>query len=406
MRLLLSLLPLCALPFAGCGETAGDLPTDFTDRGGLERELVSVALRPLRHASVVGERANGNAFAVHVGQSEGVRAAGLFHFPMADSGGAPFLSEGDTLLEATLSFATLRRRPLGTDQAVEVWAVCGDWDEDSLRTTSEAAPTVIDDLICGGIPLGEVAFSAGDTSTATLAMALDDALEWMDDPAGNLGVALLPIGDPAMSAVSSITAAAPAHLTLVVRNDGRSRIFSIRPDQDTYAVAIADTARFGDFSGRVTVQNGLARRALIEFDLSSIPARATVLSAKLVLIPDADQTWGFNPGFGLEVHEADAANWEGSFANLEGEVFPGTTVDLFGLGEILLDSLAMNVQVPVQGWVNEPETNLGFLFRTTAEVGDVSYVSFFAGDAPADSLPRLDIHYVRAGEGRFGGGGS
>ncbi|MAE71707.1 MAG: hypothetical protein CME06_14720 [Gemmatimonadetes bacterium] len=398
--------PLCALLLAGCGENAGDLPTDFTDRGGLERELVSVALRPSSHASVVGERANGNAFAVHVGQNEGVRAAGLFHFPLADSSGAPYLSEGDTLIEATLSFATLRRRPLVGDQVVEVWAVCGAWDEDSLRTTNEAAPTVVDDLICGGIPLGEAVFSAGDTSTATVPMALDDAKEWMNDPSDNLGVALLPVGDPAMSALSSITAAAPAHLTLVVRNEGRSRIFSVLPDQDTYAVAISDPAAFDDPSARITVQNGLARRGLMEFDLSSIPARATVLSAKLVLIPDAGGTWGFNPGFGLEVHEAEAENWRGSFTNLEGDAFPGTTVDLFELGELLLDSLAMNVQVPVQRWVNEPETNRGFLFRTTAEVGDVSYVSFFAGDAPVDSLPRLEIQYVTAGEGRFGGGGS
>jgi len=228
----------------------------------------------------------------------------------------------------------------------------------------------------------------------------------MDDPEGNLGVALLPVGEAAMSAVSSISAAAPARLSLVVSAAGRSRIFSITPSQDSYAVAIADPDLFADQDDRFTVQNGLARRGLIEFDLGVVPERATVLSARLALIPDAARTWRFNPGFGLEVHEASAENWGGDFANLEGEVFPGTTVDVFDLSELLLDSLVMNVQVPVQGWVNDPASNQGLLFRTTAEVGDVSYVSFFAGEAATDSLPRLDIQYVTAPESRFGGGGS
>lgn len=402
-RLLVGLSPLLLI---SCGEQVGDLPTDYSGRDGLEREVQRVTLHPERRASLAAERANGNAFALHVGESFGVRATSVLRFALADSGGVAYLAPGDTLISASLTLTSLRRRPLSAAQEIWIWEVCSSWEEGELLTSDADPPTRIEELLCAAEALGRVELTGGDTLSATLALEPNLVERWMNDPETNLGLALLPGEDEVMTAISSENATAPAHIDLVVRNEGRHRIFSIAPEEDTYVVAITDPDHF-DEAGLV-VQNGLPRRALLAFDTTQIPTKATVLGAELVLYPDGEHTWQFKAGFGLEAHEAVAENWTGVFPNLEREeVFPGTTVDVFDFSELLLDSLSLNVQVPVQAWINDPANNEGLLFRTTAEVGDVSYVAFHAGpQAPLGRLPRLEVYYVEAAAGRFGGGGS
>lgn len=396
---------LLVLPAAGCGDVSGDLPSGFSDRGGLDRQVVRVSLPANRSASVFAESANGSAFAIHVGEREGVRATSILRFSLADSLGNPFFTSDDTLLEANLTLTSLRKRPLTGVQTVDVWAVCSDWDESELVTTTETPPTPIEHLVCGDAPIGQMEFSGGDTTSATLAISLEQIDRWMLEPENNFGIALLPVADSSMVAISSQNAAFPPHLDIVTRTGGRSRVFSLEPEEDTYAVATTVPALSGD--AVITVQNGLARRALLAFDTSSIPHGATILAAKLVLFPAASHTWAFKTGYGLEVYEAVAENWSGSYPNLDENPTPGTTVDLFDLAGLLADSLALNVQVPVQEWVNQASSNQGLLLRTTSEVGDVSYLGFYAGSAaPPDSLPRLEVHFVPAADPRFGGGSS
>jgi hypothetical protein len=358
-----------------------------------------------RSASMFAKSSNGNAFALHVGDRQRVRATSILRFSLVDSLAVPFFASEDTIIEASLTLTSLRRRPLSTTQVVEVRIVCSEWSETELTTEREISPTRIDDLLCSGESLGRMEFSGGDTTSATLPLDLTLIDEWMRNPESNFGIALLPTADSSMVAFSSRNAAFPPHLDLIVRNGERARVFLLVPEEDTYAVATTEPGYFADTA--ITVQNGLARRGLVAFDTSSIPHGATILAAKLVLFPDAERAWPFKTGYGLEVHEAVAENWSGSYPNLEGEVAPGTTVDIFDLAGLLADSLALNVQVPVQEWVNDPAVNQGLLLRTTSEVGDVSYIGFHAGTAdPAALQPRLDVYFTPAAESRFGGGSS
>lgn len=394
----------------GCATEPGSLLIDSTDRDGLEAVVESVFLRPIRHASVVGERSNATAFALHVGAAAGLNAAAALRFPLADSTGNPYLGVEDSLLEASLSLTSLRRRPLLGSQRVEVRLACFAWEEGSLFSSGTSGLSAIDSLACEGPALGELELDGGDTTTVVLSLDRELIEAWMSTPEENVGLVLQAGADSVLAALgASVTSTSP-RLNLVTRSpDGRNRIFSIKPVEDTYTVATTDTSLFEAGADRLMIQNGLARRGLLEFDVSEIPPRSSVVGARLVLYPDATATFLFNPGFGLEVFEAVAENWTGEFPNLDvddGGLPPaaGTTIDVFQGNVLLLDSLVANVQVPVQVWVNDSTANDGFLFRTTSEVGDLSYLSVLAGEAPEDSLPRLEVQYIVAPSGRFGGG--
>lgn len=397
------LFPL-ALIVAACSGDPGGWISDAVDRPGADREVQRVVLPAQAHDSIVGSRANGSAFALHVGERAGIRAASVFRFELVDSLGDGFLGEGDQLLAASLDLSSLRRLP-EVEQLVQLHLVCTPWVEDSLFSSSTGQLTAVDDLLCDGGVIGEVTLAGGDPGGAVA--DLDTALvhSWIRFPEENLGFALVPADNLSMTALSSRIDGDPPHLLLTVQGeDGRSRIMAIRPAEDTFAVSVTEAARFDDLGERIVVQNGLPRRGLIRFDLDEVPARSTILSAQLVLFVDFDTTYVFDPGYGLQVFEAVEENWAGEFPNLEEDEevvpIPGTTVDVFDSGELVRDSIVVNIQVPVQAWVNDSDLNQGLLFRTTNEVGDVSYLSLDSENGPRP--PRMEIIYVEPPPARWG----
>ena len=397
------LLPL-ALALAACGGDAGDWISDAVDRPGSDREVQRLVLAAQEHDSVLGSRANGSAFAVHVGERAGIRAASVFRFELVDSLGGDFLGEGDRLLSASLDFSSLRRVP-EVAQPVEMHLVCTSWTEDSLYSSATGDLTTVEDLLCGHGAIGEVVLDGGEPGGAVADLDTAYVHAWIRSPESNLGIALVPADTSSMTALSSRIDGDPPHLLLAVEgDDGRRRIFAIRPDEDTFAVSVSEPGRFTDLDERILIQNGLPRRGLLRFDLGDVPEASTILSAQLVMFVDFARTYVFDPGYGLQVFEALEENWLGDFPNLEedGEIapIPGTTVDVFDATELVRDSIVVNIQVPVQAWVNEPALNQGLLFRTTNEVGDVSYLSIDSGGGSRP--PRMEVIYVAPPPGRWG----
>ena len=175
------------------------------------------------------------------------------------------------------------------------------------------------------------------------------------------------------------------------------------------------------FAGRVgTGGNGAIRRALIAFDLSSIPTGATIESAELTITMSrsaADETnvtlhrverdWGEgssdasnNEGRGADA-ATDDATWLHAFfdatlwnsAGGDFETAPSATAAVNNVGAYTWGSTAEMV-ADVQGWVDDPATNFGWLLRGNESTTNTAK-RFDSREAP-NTAPTLTVRFSTA----------
>lgn len=172
---------------------------------------------------------------------------------------------------------------------------------------------------------------------------------------------------------------------------------------DTYITSVSASANFGWQAG-LRVKNDNSYVSLIRFDLSSIPLQASINQAILRLYPyerdsaaamDVEVYRVLRPWVDVEAswESATTSNlWGVPGANGPGvdrEVIPVTTQTV---SEIKI-WYEFDVKELVRGWVNNPQTNYGFLLRGSGSAS-VSY-SFASANYPSISArPQLVIDYT------------
>lgn len=166
------------------------------------------------------------------------------------------------------------------------------------------------------------------------------------------------------------------------------------------------------------------RRALVEFDLSSVPANATIVSASVTLhltraVSSGDQqtlhrvlaSWGegtsnsgdetVNAGGGGEIATPGDATWLFRFFNGTSWASAGGDFDPAASATATVDDIAgpyvwtgAQLAADVQGWINDPSTNHGWMVRGV-ETGLAGAKRFASKDNPNANLrPRLTIGYT------------
>lgn len=186
----------------------------------------------------------------------------------------------------------------------------------------------------------------------------------------------------------------------------RAEIVQIFPSQDATLIGRNPNNSLGGaswFTAGVT-QNGDTNRALLQFDIAAVvPTNARIIGVQLTLVvvrlPGDGQTdssfslrrlfrsWGEgtnvpinSPGFGVPASPGDAT-WSHRFAGTTNTwATPGgaegtdyaitasgyTSIGGYSAEPYLFDTTAQMVS-DVQGWLDDPTTNFGWLLKTEAE---------------------------------------
>jgi hypothetical protein len=206
---------------------------------------------------------------------------------------------------------------------------------------------------------------------------------------------------------------------------------SLLPAADTSLIEIAPTNNNGGqawlLSGKI--QNDVYRvRALLRFDLTGIPTNATVLSAAVVLevtrqpgdgLANAPfglyrmlRPWGegdkvatTSPGQGAPATPGEAT-WLCSLSPTNAWTAPGAAQGadysevessfqfIYGVGQspYRFESTP-ELAADVQGWVNQPRDNFGWMLRCDDEATIFTARRFGSREDP-DAPPRLEIDYL------------
>lgn len=136
-------------------------------------------------------------------------------------------------------------------------------------------------------------------------------------------------------------------------------------------------------------------RSLVRFDLSSIPANATINKATLSLY----QVGSAGVGLGVRVNRATKSWTENTVTwNSNADFFNPTTITTGGSGASSGTWVAFNVLSVVRSWYIAPGRNYGLMLMGSSEGGDWSFHSFASREsgpvARKSVKPRLRIEYT------------
>jgi hypothetical protein len=164
------------------------------------------------------------------------------------------------------------------------------------------------------------------------------------------------------------------------------------PSDDTYIDGGSPTRINGaDNKFEVRPDNGADRRGLLRFDLSSVPANATVTSATLYLYEGGNKT-----GQTTFVYRV-TSSWNESTATWNTWTVPGGDFDssmayFAYLPEQGNCMLTIDITNLVQAWANGTYNNYGVLLYSTGPNHIISYTS--KEDTNSSAWPKLYIVYV------------
>jgi hypothetical protein len=149
------------------------------------------------------------------------------------------------------------------------------------------------------------------------------------------------------------------------------------------------------FQVRTSTPNPRIRRGLVQFDLSAIPQNSTISSAILSLYQDSSPTAAAHTN---DLHRVDEAWLQSEVKwNTQPAIQAAPTDSNATVGPVR-QFYDWTVTADVQGWINAPSTNHGWLVKDAAETATneiISYVSteeFANPDLP--KRPKLTIDFV------------
>jgi len=163
------------------------------------------------------------------------------------------------------------------------------------------------------------------------------------------------------------------------------------PSDDTYINAGSPLSNYGnDNIFQVRPDNGADLRGLIKFDLSSIPANATVTSATLYLYSQDNKTGQLTSLYRV------TSNWNENTATWSTWGLPGGDFDSGSSYFTFIPDqnncmLTMDITNLVQAWVNGTYSNYGLMLYSTGPNHIIKYSS--KEDGTASKQPKLNIVY-------------
>ncbi|GAP14915.1 disaggregatase related repeat [Longilinea arvoryzae] len=140
-----------------------------------------------------------------------------------------------------------------------------------------------------------------------------------------------------------------------------------------------------DFNGEM--------RGLLRFDLSAIPAGATILSAHLYLTPTDANNGQVNMIYRLTSNwYEETATWNEPWGVPGGDYDPASLYGDFDAGSTGCVT-RVDVTNLITGWVDGTYANYGLLITAA---GPRSFARYISKDDPAhpDLAPRLDVVYI------------
>ncbi len=209
------------------------------------------------------------------------------------------------------------------------------------------------------------------------------------------------------------------------------------PDADATLIGIAPTNSMGGIEWIIagTTQNYTSNRALMRFDITNlVPAGSKIISASLIISANKQsgeapvgvtyglhrmlKSWGegtntpprlgdiyLNPGFGSPAQVGDAT-WTHRFSftnawaagggaeNNEFAATPSSTIFIDSLGTYEIEVTGETI-ADVQFWLDHPESNFGWMFKSEDERQNFSARRFISREYPDPSLaPTLAINYL------------
>lgn len=255
------------------------------------------------------------------------------------------------------------------------------WDERAFGLPWSLPGGAFDPTPLGGGTL------AGDSATFALPESLTQ--RWLDEPESNQGIILL-IDTPgafararAGSTAGVTTEDAPRLLLFVTVSDSSS-VSDVTATADAYI-----TTYGGQVAAGLAVGNEPFFRSLLKFDVSAIPARASINLAELRLAPR--QVVSPVDTLLIELRRAVSAFLGGA------TVFSSTT-DPLDREPVRADSIVTFSGPTLAGlvrvWQLDPTLNLGLGLQVVPQSGNLGFAVYdSSASAPAD-LPRLRIIFT------------
>lgn len=208
------------------------------------------------------------------------------------------------------------------------------------------------------------------------------------------------------------------HLSIIY---SQTQTVSLEPQKDNsiYSDGPDDTSNgSGDHLFAGVTNNGVLHRALIQFDLSSIPAETLIDSAMLTLeisksnsgtqqgsIHKLLSDWGegasnaaSNEGQGAEALEGDAT-WNFTFLNAQSWNNPGgdfvsdasASVSIGNTGSVIFRS--NKLLEDINSWLSTPESNFGLVIIVDESGGKSSKRFYSRENSNEEKRPSLTLYY-------------
>jgi hypothetical protein len=166
------------------------------------------------------------------------------------------------------------------------------------------------------------------------------------------------------------------------------------PSDDTYIDLGKAADNFGaETKMEVRPDNGADRRGLVRFDLSDIPAGATITSATLYLFPIDEKTGQTTYLYRVTSSWTElTASWNSPWTTPGGDFDPNVAYASY-LNQQKNCSLSLDFTSLVQQWVNGTYPNYGLLLFATGPNHTIQYQSKEKTDKPEEA-PRLSITFT------------
>ncbi len=165
------------------------------------------------------------------------------------------------------------------------------------------------------------------------------------------------------------------------------------PSDDSYIDGNLPTANHGsETTFRVRPNNNSDRRGLVRFDLSAIPANATITGARLYLYETRQI-----PGQTTYIYRVstswseETVTWNNPWTNRGGD-FDNSVAFASFLPNHANCMVALDLTDLVQRWVNGKYPNYGVLLYSTGPNRSIIYIA--KENSIVEQRPRLDVSYT------------
>lgn len=172
---------------------------------------------------------------------------------------------------------------------------------------------------------------------------------------------------------------------------------SLTPVADTWLnQGSADTNYGTAATFSIHDRNNNRRHGLLRFDLTSIPADATVQSATLSLVKNNAVTGTTNivaAAASWTESGTGSATWNNMSANIGATSFGSVNVTASGTNNIPLNPAGI---AALQSWVNTPVNNFGFGLTTTVAGAPTNFIEFHSKESGTSANhPKLTVVYTQ-----------